>query len=176
MKRFLFLAIALTVAACEGPVGPQGPPGPPGIPGQAGARGNANVAEFTLTYDDTNILFENGIARLPITFPQITEEIATSGAVIAFVQFAGSDRWVGLPLTEGVDTDGDGNVDFNWEYTFNYGVGFFEMRIRATGRTINSIGEGALKVVLVAGVPGKRAANLDFDSYEEAAAVLGLDR
>ena len=38
MKRYAYLvmALALTIAGCEGPMGPEGPAGPEGEPGEAG--------------------------------------------------------------------------------------------------------------------------------------------
>ncbi len=178
MRRYLSLALVLVIAACEGPVGPDGPPGPPGTPGPAGLtgpQGNANVAEFTFAFSDNNVQFEDNIARFAVSIDELTEEVETSGAVLAFVQFGNNGRWVGLPLTEGVDTNGDGNVDFNWEYTYNYGVGLFELKIRATGRRVAGINAGMVKVVLVAGDLSKKGLDLNFQSYEEAAAFLGLE-
>jgi hypothetical protein len=175
MKQFFFFALVLSVAACEGPVGPQGPPGPAGTSGLPGRQGNANVSEFTFTYTNNNVVLEDNIARLTVTIPELSEAIATDGAVLGFIRFGTTNRWVGLPLTEGVDTNNDGNVDFNWEYTYNYEAGTFELRIGATGRRVTGVNDGSVKVVLIGGAFGKTGVDLDFESYEEAAYVLGLE-
>ncbi len=179
MKRLfhsipLFLLLLAACEGAEGPVGPPGPPGPSGGPGVQGPPGNANVRTFTFNFDNGDAVFENDLARIPVEIPALSADIVENGAVLAFMQTQNSS-WFAIPYTFGVDDDNDGFIDFAWEYSYAYDVGAFSLFFEVQGRRVTSITSGACKIVLVAGMPGKRAPDLRFKTYEEAARALGLD-
>lgn len=68
-RRLAALVLALSVAACEGPVGPEGPQGPEGPPGPRGPAAEVDVVQAEGTIPSTG-----GVA---IRFAGFTLSLAT---------------------------------------------------------------------------------------------------
>lgn len=91
----LLLALALSACTKEGPAGPQGPEG------LDGEDGNANVKNHSATLAVTNwLLFSNDLWYADITVPNVTEDIASTGMVMVYLQES-QGEWYALPFSRG---------------------------------------------------------------------------
>ena len=179
-KKLLLLPLfvgALVFSACEGPEGPEGltgPQGPAGSQGPAGQDGNANVKVAAFSFDDTSVQMNDGVATVIKTVNTLTQDIATNGAVLAFLQFSGNSAWMAMPFTAGVDEDSDGWVDYTREIHYEYAPRALAVHFRYGGRSTASVGSGRVKVVMIESSVAGKNASYDFATYEEAARALGL--
>lgn len=103
ITRLVFILGLVFVLACEGPVGPEGPMGLQGEQGEQGEKGekgdtgddgqdgNANIATvtFTIKASDYSPFRDPETGEIVLDFaayqvPEITDEVATNGAVIGY--------------------------------------------------------------------------------------------
>lgn len=128
MRGLLVLMISaafLIAASCEGPDGPTGPEGPQGPQGEQGPEGPPGTANVIysdwMAFDETNWndpTSLGGATRREYHIPvsQITSEILSQGTVAVYIRFDTVEgRVFSLPLTLGLNTSAEQNLDFELE-------------------------------------------------------------
>lgn len=111
MKNFnqlllgLLPLLAFIILSCEGPegpAGPAGPTGPTGATGSVGPQGPAGIGSFKILNFETTeqgwiedgVEGEEGYGFIYLqSLPEITESVASTGAVLAFAQLQEIDGW-----------------------------------------------------------------------------------
>ncbi|NDV60526.1 hypothetical protein [Bacteroides sp. 519] len=163
-KLFLFLVLAVSFMACEGPMGPMGPMGPTGQDGQDGRDGYNGINgkdgkdgyganwfsktfvvqphEWELHGDPDEL---NSFFFVDKKLPELTQEIYSDKTVIAYIQ-TGDDVKNGMPYVLHKGEVDDKGKEFIWTqtYDFDYSVGWvgfyltysdFSTRIKPTDAT-----------------------------------------
>ena len=148
MSHLKLIPLLLLLAACEGPTGPQGEPGPIGPTGNDGSPAEVTVVSFTLSAAQ----FSNSgsIESYTRTTPEITQSIANTGLVLAFVKTSPTSTATPLPL---VLPTSSGTV--NLTYTFAAGQVTVQI-IRSGGSAVASVFDGAeIRLAIVANPAAK---------------------
>ncbi len=105
LTGILFIALAMLIASCEGPMGPMGPPGLDG------------GLEYASIYEIEGDFTSDNDYRLGFTFPG--NGIYDSDVVLVYILWEtaeGMDVWRLLPQT--VVLQGDGVIQYNFDYTY----------------------------------------------------------
>lgn len=145
MSHIKVIPLLLLLTACEGPTGPQGEPGPTG---NDGSPAEVTVVSFTLSAAQ----FSNSgsIESYTRTTPEITQSIANTGLVLAFVKTSPTSTATPLPL---VLPTSSGTV--NLTYTFAAGQVTVQI-IRSGGSAVASVFDGAeIRLAIVANPAAK---------------------
>jgi hypothetical protein len=176
LNTALGMLISIVIASCQGekgdpgPAGPRGEKGPQGEQGVAGQNGIGAVSyKFIVPVQGfRNIIFSPGANVFRYTFPlpsnAITQDIATNGAVLAYVKFG----TVMLPLPYTTNTAP--YITYTFEMTGT--------QLSAIVFTPFSFFEGAgleYRIVIVpAAAKNGRKANVDYGNYESVKAYFNL--
>ena len=130
----------------------------------------------TFTADDDEFVDANGglLFSYERDVSAMTSRVVDDGAVLLYVGneilFIQDDpTWTALPITDGIDEDGDGFVDFTYTFTYSYGLGkiYIDMISSSPLDFEASFGDLDFRLVLI---PGDRfagsSATLDLSNYD----------
>ncbi|MCW5898754.1 MAG: hypothetical protein KIT10_05735 [Flavobacteriales bacterium] len=143
-------AVLLSSCTKEGPEGPAGPQGP---------QGNANVQSLTFSASPGDWSSISGGYAINRNVPIVTSGIASTGAVLVYLQ-SGS-QWVAIPLTiSGV----------TWLY--GYGTGQVQIEVNSAAAPSQVT---VWKVVAIASSGMITDSGVDVTNYDEVRDYFGLE-
>jgi hypothetical protein len=148
MKNFpkitLITVVAFMLFNCKGKDGATGPQG------IQGTQGNSNVTTTTITTSTWSSSTSSSGAvgqHSYINVPSITQSILDKGSVSVFWQSSASSKWIGLPFSGPIGTNGlEGNVGF--AYSLNSLVVIIS---QSDGADPGNPGSLTIKIVVTAG-------------------------
>lgn len=171
---FGFIALALLMAACEGPVGPPGPPGFDGLDGRDGRDGNFNV--FSINYEiletdwlDIGTPGEPGFFRVvDLSVPEINDDIVDNGMVLAYYRAQDGDPWIALPLTFIFH---DPEIVEVFDFVYQRELVTLQSSASDRGGTPYA---GIVRIIVAEGIPILKR-EIDISNYQEVVETLGIE-
>lgn len=156
-----------------GPAGPQGPTGEPGADGATGEQGEPGPGVVVVTFTLDASRFTSSTTGTTETYlesmPELTSEVFSGGAVLAFFKSPTGGRWLALPLVLPIT-----NNTLTITYGFEPGI-FVVLLIHETTTSVASIFDGDLiRVVIIPPPETRLLSGLDVRNYKEVKAVFRL--
>ncbi len=154
-KVLLFLALAMSFMACEGPMGPMGPTGLDGFDGQDGRDGQDGKdgkdgsggatwlnKTFTIQPNEWTLVGEpNALDSYFVvekSLPELSEMIYNEKAVIAYFQTKNGQK-NGMPFVFHTGEVGSDGKEYIWTETFDYDFSVGKVRFFLTYSDFNTL-------------------------------------
>ena len=159
INTFSFISLMLIFFGCEkeGPAGPAGP---------AGADGNANVVSTNVT--SSAWVYVNSSWEISFAYPEITQEIINSGAVLVYIKV--NESYNQLPLTFYQSQEYSTSIQVS---TYNGGVTMFW----SDSDLVQPINPGSqtFKIVVIASSVMRQNPNVNYNNYEDVSRAFDLN-
>lgn len=139
---------------------------------------------FSFTGNQMVVRDDGHSAYYERTVNGLTREYVEEGLVLLYADGGLLDpadagqTWTALPLTVGIDENGDGFVDYTVTYTFSFAIQRVYVDILGSSPlNFGGIGRTDVRAVFIPGrLANQMASTVDLQSYQAVAEALGLDR
>ena len=141
------------------------------------------VRNFSVDGDDLEISDDGTIGTYHREVSELNSDVADDGAVLLYADgellfgSGGAGSWAALPVTVGVDEDGDEYIDYSLTYSFSYDIqDVYIDLIGSSPLDFGTLPRTDFRLVLIPGnlYVGYARAGVDFTDYESVQDALDL--
>ena len=133
------------------------------------------VRNFSIDGDDLDVSDDGTIGSYNREVSELNSDVADDGAVLLYADgellfgSGGSGTWTAIPVTVGVDEDGDEFIDYSLTYSFSYDIqDLYIDLIGSSPLDFSTLPRTDFRLVMIPGnlFVGNAKAGIDYTDYE----------
>lgn len=141
------------------------------------------VRNFSFDGGDLDVSDDGTIGSYHREVSELNSDIADDGAVLLYADgellfgTGGSGTWTALPVTVGVDEDGDEYIDYSLTYSFSYDIqDLYVDLIGSSPLDFGGLPRTDFRLVMIPGnlYVGNAKTGIDYTNYEAVQEAFGL--